>query len=97
MEKNRSPKLCDPLICTGCAACRNACPQEAIKMEPGIDGFLRPVIDPDQCIKCLLCEKACPVLISSKSSNEDKPEVLHVGIKIPRFEKKVLPAVLFPH
>jgi coenzyme F420-reducing hydrogenase beta subunit len=75
MEKNRSPKLCDPLICTGCAACRNACPQEAIKMEPGTDGFLRPVIDPDQCIKCLLCEKACPVLISSKSSNEDKPAV----------------------
>ena len=31
--------------CTGCGACYNVCPVNAIHMEHDIDGFLSPIID----------------------------------------------------
>ncbi len=46
--------------CTGCGACYNLCPTEAIKMEYNAEGFSEPVIDPEKCIKCGLCLKKCP-------------------------------------
>lgn len=48
--------------CCGCAACYNACPVDAIKMEAALSGFLYPRIDYDKCIRCGKCQKACPVL-----------------------------------
>lgn len=48
--------------CTGCGACRNSCPFNAIKMVPDEEGFLVPVIDRALCRNCGLCEKSCPVL-----------------------------------
>jgi NADH:ubiquinone oxidoreductase subunit F (NADH-binding)/(2Fe-2S) ferredoxin/NAD-dependent dihydropyrimidine dehydrogenase PreA subunit len=44
-----------PDRCTGCLACKNACPQDAIR------GTLREVhtIDQDKCIKCGACYEAC--------------------------------------
>ena len=32
--------------CTGCEACYNGCPKDAISMLPDEEGFLSPVIDP---------------------------------------------------
>jgi NADH-quinone oxidoreductase subunit F len=63
IEKQRCPAgVCKALLtyainenCTGCGACRKACPQEAIagkKKE-------RHVIDPEKCIKCGACRTAC--------------------------------------
>lgn len=48
--------------CTGCAACANACPVNAIKMVEDSTGFLYPQIIDDSCINCRKCEKACPVI-----------------------------------
>ena len=48
--------------CTGCGACCNVCPKQAIHMEPDSEGFLVPQINEEQCIHCGLCEKTCPVL-----------------------------------
>ena len=31
--------------CTGCGACNNACPVNAISMKRNLEGFLEPVID----------------------------------------------------
>lgn len=44
--------------CTGCGACENICPQNAIQMEYSDDGFLYPVIG-NNCVDCGLCDAVC--------------------------------------
>ncbi len=54
--------ICPKEKCTGCSACMNVCPKEAITMvelEPL--GHIHPLIDSSKCIDCHLCEKTCPV------------------------------------
>ena len=48
--------------CTGCAACYNICPVQAVTMCSDEEGFLRPLIDTTSCINCGKCEKVCPIL-----------------------------------
>ena len=48
--------------CTGCAACFNICPSNAIEMEENKEGFLEPIIVQEKCTNCGLCKKVCPVL-----------------------------------
>jgi len=50
------PAVVDSEECTGCGACVDACPVEAIKLDDGI-----AVVDEDTCTECGLCEDACPV------------------------------------
>lgn len=45
--------------CSGCSACFNICPQDAITMQADDEGFLFPQINKIKCIKCRLCEKTC--------------------------------------
>lgn len=52
----------DPDLCTGCGACRNICPKDAIGLYPDEEGFLMPVIDRKKCVSCGICQKVCPVL-----------------------------------
>lgn len=47
--------------CTGCAACHDICPVNAIIMKPDAEGFLYPYIDEAHCISCCACERVCPV------------------------------------
>lgn len=47
--------------CTGCEACGNACPKNAITMEPDGEGFLFPQVNEALCIDCGKCRKVCPV------------------------------------
>lgn len=46
--------------CTGCGACLNICPTNAIVMCADKEGFLMPKIDTEKCIACGLCKKVCP-------------------------------------
>ncbi len=55
-------------LCTGCGACKSACPTDAIRLEPNHEGFLMPVIDEDKCIGCHKCEKTCPALNVNKTN-----------------------------
>lgn len=48
--------------CSGCTACYNKCPNNAISMQFDDDGFLYPVIDESKCTKCGLCQKICPAI-----------------------------------
>ena len=48
--------------CTGCFACSNACPNDAITMPTNKEGFYFPSIDSSRCIDCGLCDKVCPQL-----------------------------------
>ena len=48
--------------CTGCGACMEICPKEAIIFQPDEEGFPSPVIDNEKCVRCGLCEQTCPAL-----------------------------------
>lgn len=48
--------------CTGCTACYNICPKQAITMRENEEGFLYPVIEEKLCIECGKCAQVCPVL-----------------------------------
>lgn len=61
------------LQCTGCGACYNICPRDAIQMVPDPLGFLQPEIDTSRCISCCICEKTCPVLNEEISNGALKP------------------------
>lgn len=46
--------------CFGCGACAAACPENAIVMEPDVEGFLYPRVTPDRCTDCGRCKAVCP-------------------------------------
>jgi len=48
--------------CTGCSACSNICPVDAINISLDNEGFLAPIISEEKCIKCHKCELVCPEL-----------------------------------
>ena len=54
--------ICNKKDCTGCFACYNICPKNAIKMIHDDNGFIYPEIDIEKCINCNLCKKVCPAI-----------------------------------
>ena len=63
--------------CSGCAACEDACPQNAIFMQEDSEGFLYPFIDAKKCIECGLCNNVCPE--KHKGNVEDFEEKCFAG------------------
>lgn len=61
-------------VCTGCSACMNACPKDAITMEENQDGFIMPHIDEDKCIHCKKCIHICPA-VHTAVDNALQPEI----------------------
>ena len=47
--------------CTGCGACYNICPKNAIEMKLNHEGFWAPFINEKKCIDCGICSKTCPI------------------------------------
>lgn len=64
--------------CTGCSACSNICPKNAICIEKDKYGFDVPVINAD-CNDCGLCYKKCPINHSIKNTEEQS--VYAISIK----------------
>ena len=62
----------DKKNCSGCHACFNICPKEAIEMIEDDKGFKYPVVNKEKCINCGLCEKVCP--ITNKKNKESSPD-----------------------
>lgn len=50
--------------CTGCGACENICPVNAIEMVQNEEGFWMPTVDESGCINCGKCDKVCPHMTS---------------------------------
>ena len=61
--------------CTGCYACANSCPTDAIAMEQDAEGFPRPVINKGKCIECGKCYCCCPILSAEKGCEPTIQEV----------------------
>lgn len=51
-----------PKDCSGCGACVNSCPVQAILFQKDHENFYYPSVNMDACVHCGLCEKICPVL-----------------------------------
>lgn len=67
----------DKTKCTGCGACYNICPVNAIKMIEDNEGFKYPIVDKEKCIECGLCKRTCPIINSpSKDKNKEKPTII---------------------
>lgn len=71
-------------LCTGCEACSNVCPVDAISMLEDEEGFRYPHVDEHLCIQCEKCLKVCPItntpvigklsdpiVFACKSNNDD--------------------------
>ena len=53
-------KICSYRDCTGCFACLNICPRDAIVCTTDQYGKTIPEIRHDKCIECGMCTKVCP-------------------------------------
>lgn len=53
-------EICGIEKCTGCFACMNICPKNAISCGEDKLGKTIPAIDENKCINCGLCKKVCP-------------------------------------
>lgn len=63
LESNKKSK------CSGCTACMNICPKNAIQMIEDEEGFLYPEINKDKCINCGACIKICPNIKKDKTNS----------------------------
>lgn len=61
------------LKCTGCGACANICPSNALTLRPDALGFLKPVLLDNVCKDCGACRNVCPLLGKKRSENREKP------------------------
>ena len=57
-----SYQICPADSCTGCFACMNKCPKNAIHCVTDYLGRTVPKIDQSVCVKCGMCKKVCPVV-----------------------------------
>lgn len=60
MAENKKIKLFeDKKDCSGCCACMNICPKNAISMQEDEYGFIYPKIDYSRCVSCGACKQVC--------------------------------------
>lgn len=71
MTEKKTIEIVAHEACTGCGACFNKCPVDAITMHYDSEGFLFPKVS-DNCIHCGQCETVCPAL--HPVSFHDTPE-----------------------
>lgn len=56
--------------CTGCCACVDVCPTNAISNLIGSDGFTYTTIENDKCVKCGKCYSICPIENLNKNNSD---------------------------
>lgn len=72
IENRHNISKMDKELCTGCGACYNVCPVNAIEMCNDEKGYYVPSIK-DNCINCKKCVNTCPVL-NTKYDNNANPD-----------------------
>lgn len=73
-------KITDKKDCTGCRACEQICPVNAITMKEDDEGFIVPTVDLEKCINCGLCKKTCGQ-IDRFYNNDNLEEKIFYGVK----------------
>ena len=63
--------------CSGCHACYNICPKNAINMQVDENGFKIPIVDKSKCVNCGMCDRACPIINKNIIDNEPKVYVCY--------------------
>lgn len=58
--------------CSGCMACINACPKNAMTVVENENGFILPYIDDDKCIDCGICYSVCDFIKDKKEDSTIK-------------------------
>ena len=66
LPEKKSIERLDRSQCTGCGACVNVCPTQAIAFVSDAEGFEFPTVKTDKCIQCGKCERVCPALGEQK-------------------------------
>lgn len=61
--------------CSGCEACANVCPKNAIEMRRDAEGFAYPTINRKLCVSCGKCDATCPALNFTKKFPDTLPKV----------------------
>lgn len=69
----------DKSTCTGCGACVQICPKQALVMKNDEDGFLYPQMDNDLCVKCGACDRTCPEVNDDQSNKDRKEQHCYLG------------------
>lgn len=72
--------VCREEKCTGCMACYNACPVNAIELVENSEGFTYPKINLEKCIHCNKCRKVCQAR-NSELINKKKEDIICYGAK----------------
>lgn len=62
--------------CSGCTACMNVCPVNAISMKADNEGFLYPSIDEEKCVHCRKCVSVCPFKKDQEHDLSQEKEML---------------------
>ena len=65
--------------CTGCGACGDACPVQAVTIVLSTDGFYRPVVERARCTNCGACRLHCPILVPTVALPADTISPLVFG------------------
>lgn len=72
-------KLAKNRDCTGCLACRDACPKKAIITYYDKDGHKMVRISEDSCIQCHKCESVCPIISKNPNGSYDLNSGYYAG------------------
>lgn len=75
MQKQKKEMIEKNGACTGCGACENICPVDAIALNYDKSGFLKPVIDLEKCVDCQQCAAVCPTLEGMDMSFKNKHDI----------------------
>ena len=65
--------------CSGCKACENICPKNAITMTEDEEGFMYPSIDRSLCVSCKKCVDVCQYYDFEKKYNLQYPRNFIAG------------------
>lgn len=74
------PNLAKDIQCTGCLACKDICPRQAIRAVMK-HGGMYVAVDPYLCVECHACERVCSVLSPPERNAADKERVFGGWVK----------------
>lgn len=69
--------IISPEKCTGCQACRQICPHNAIDIIEDEEGFLFPIKNAN-CTNCKLCINICPIINDVKRNENLKESIVYL-------------------